>query len=306
MSDEIMPCATMPSATNNTQRPALTIAIPFYNPGAYFLAALQSVFAQTFADWELLLIDDGGTDGSLDLSRRICDERVTVIADGERRGLSSRLNQAAQLARGEYLFRMDADDIMHPERMAEQLAVLRASSAETVVGTACFSIDHEAKIVGWRPTPASQGVGFAARHSFVHPTVAAPTEWFRSNPYSEDRLFRRAEDAELWCRTSSHTEFKWMPRPLLFYREVGVFSIDNYLAGEEGILDLIRRMEPSRVRRWWLGARERAKMGLFQGLAGLRCNGPIVRHRYCKVPHDELEQAELAVKQVAQTMLPLR
>jgi glycosyltransferase involved in cell wall biosynthesis len=295
----------MYSATAGLRRPALSIAIPFYNPGSFFLPALQSVFAQTFADWELLLIDDGGADGSLEISSRIRDERVRVIVDGDNRGLSYRLNQAAELARGEYLFRMDADDIMHPDRLASQLAVLRSSSPETVVGTACYSIDQDTKIVGWRPAPAIQNTGFAARYSFVHPTVAAPTEWFRSNPYSLEYLFRRAEDAELWCRTSSHTEFKWIPQPLLFYREVGVFSLENYLAGEEAVLALIRIMEHGRARRWWLGAKEHTKVGLFRGLAAFHCNDLIVRHRYRKVPHDDLEQAELAVRQVAQMKLPI-
>jgi glycosyltransferase involved in cell wall biosynthesis len=296
----------MSNLSANSHIPALSITIPFYNPGVFFLPALQSVFAQTFADWELLLLDDGSTDGSLELAQSISDERVRVITDGTNRRQSYRANLGARLARAQYLFRMDADDIMHPDRLAVQLAALRSSSPETVVGTACYSIDKNARIVGWRPATANRVTGFAARYSFVNPSVAAPTEWFRKNPYSEEYLFRRAEDAELWCRTSSHTEFKWIPQPLLFYREVGVFSIDNYLAGEEAILDLIRNLEQDRARRWWLQAKERAKIRLFQGLAVLHCDNLIVRHRYRKVPPDQLKQAELAVRQVTQTVLPVR
>jgi glycosyltransferase involved in cell wall biosynthesis len=282
------------------------MVIPFYNPGVFFLPALQSVFAQTFTDWELLLLDDGGTDGSVEVASRLQDRRVKVFADGANRGLSYRLNQGAQLASGEYLFRMDADDIMHPERLSQQLALLHASSQQTVVGTACYSIDRNSQVVGWRPVSVIQRSGFAARYSFVHPTVAAATAWFRSNRYSMEYIYRRAEDAELWCRTASHTEFKWIDQPLLFYREIGVFSIINYLAGEEALLDLIRRLEHRRAHRWWLGAKERAKIGLFRGLSALRCNDLIVRHRYRRLSPDRLVEAERTMSKVMQTTLPIR
>ena len=296
----------MSSATGSTHSPAISVAIPFFNPGAFFLSALQSVFAQGFHDWELLLIDDGGTDGSLDLATRIDDARVRVIADGSNRGLSYRLNQAATLARGQYLFRMDADDIMHPDRLGIQLAALRSSSNKTVLGTSCYSIDQNSRVVGWRSAATSQAFDFAARYSFFHPTVAASTQWFRSNPYSEEHIYRRAEDAELWCRTSPSAEFKWIPQPLLFYREVGVFSIDKYLAGEEAMLDLIRKMERGRARRWWLTIKEHTKVMAFQTLANLHCDGLVVRHRYQKLSPDKLDQAALTIRQVTETILPSR
>jgi glycosyltransferase involved in cell wall biosynthesis len=287
------------------RKPAVSIAISFYNPGPFFIAALKSVFAQTFADWELLLLDDGSTDGSVEVVSRLKDDRVRVFVDGVNRGLSYRLNQSAQLASGEYLFRMDADDIMHPERLCQQLAVLQSSSKQTVVGTACYTIDQNSQIVGWRPVTATQYTGYEARHSFVHPTVAAATTWFKSNEYSQDYRYRRAEDAELWCRASSHSEFKWVTRPLLFYRESGVFSISNYLAGQEALLDLIRRLEPGRAHRWLLSSKERFKMAFFRGLSVLHCNDLIVRHRYSRLSPEELAEPQRIIGQVFQTSLPL-
>ena len=97
--------------------PRLTIGIAFRNPGKHFELALTSVFSQTFTDWELLLIDDGSDDDSLILARGVRDVRVSVIADGLQLGLPARLNQIALLARGECLARMDADDLMHPDRL---------------------------------------------------------------------------------------------------------------------------------------------------------------------------------------------
>jgi len=92
---------------------------------------------------------------------------------------------------------------------------------------------------------------------------------------------------------------------LLFYREVGVFSLKNYMAGQEAILDLIRNMESSRARRCWLVVKERAKMELFRCLSILHRDDLIVRHRYRKLTPDNLGRAELAVRQVLQTEFPL-
>src|SRR3954454_21211634 len=114
-------------------KPELTIGIAFRNPGQDFAIALQSVFAQSFADWELMLCDDGSTDGALEFARSLDDPRIRVINDGRSRGLAPRLNQMVLLARSNYFFRMDADDIMHPDRLLRQLAVLQRSGA--VVGT---------------------------------------------------------------------------------------------------------------------------------------------------------------------------
>ena len=162
--------------------PQLSIGISFKNPGRYFELALQSIFAQTFADWELILIDDGSTDDSLTLAKQLNDRRVRVYCDGESRGLNGRLNQLVKLANAPYFLRMDADDIMHPQRLEKQYQQLIQHDENTVIGSAAYSINAQSQVVGLRSTHMQQRSGFKARHSFIHPTVAASTEWFRQNP----------------------------------------------------------------------------------------------------------------------------
>ena len=203
----------MSSASRGISNPALSIITPFFNPGRFFLTALQSVFAQTFTDWELLLLDDGSTDGSLEFARQIRDDRVRVVSDGAKRRTSYRDNLGVKLSRGQYIFRMDADDIMHPDRLSDQMAVLRSSSEDTVVGAACYSIDQDSKVVGVRSLDTSSRTGFAAYQSFVNPTTAASVAWFNRNPCSEEQIYCRCQDAELWCRTASYSEFKWISTP---------------------------------------------------------------------------------------------
>ena len=77
----------------------ITIAIPFYNAEEYLPDAIRSVFAQTFQDWELLLIDDGSTDASLAIANSVDDERVRVISDGKNKKLAARLNEVTQWAK---------------------------------------------------------------------------------------------------------------------------------------------------------------------------------------------------------------
>src|SRR5687768_7329955 len=109
--------------------PLVTIGLPFLNPGHRFEYALKSVFAQSFKDWELLLVDDGSTDQSLSIAERVNDPRVKYIHDGNNRGLPCRLNQITESASGRILIRMDADDLMHPTRVERLVHCLLEDTA---------------------------------------------------------------------------------------------------------------------------------------------------------------------------------
>src|SRR5699024_7083751 len=104
----------------------ITIGIPFFTDESYLDMAIRSIINQTYQDWVLLLVDDGSSDGSLGIAKKYeeKDSRISVISDGENKKLPYRLNQIAQLTKTPYLARMDADDIMHPERIEKQLGIL--------------------------------------------------------------------------------------------------------------------------------------------------------------------------------------
>ena len=92
----------------------VTIAIPFYNSECFLADAIQSVVNQTYINWELLLMDDNGTDGSRKIAEKFAakDKRIRLVSDNENHGLPSRLNESVELAKGEIYVRMDDDDIM--------------------------------------------------------------------------------------------------------------------------------------------------------------------------------------------------
>jgi len=287
-------------------RPLASIGISFRNPGKYFELAVKSVFAQSFREWELILVDDGSSDGAVEFARSLDDERVCVVADGRELNLNLRLNQMIDLARAPYFFRMDADDCMHPDRLLKQIGLLEASDQNTVTGSAYYAIDENSRVVSLRGAERRQRYGFAARHSFAHPSVAASTAWFRKHRYSESFLFHRSQDAELWCRTSASSRFVWLPEPLLFYRQIGVFSVDKHLGTMMGVLALARRYnDRSRMRCMAILAQELVRLYCRLGLDLFDVTYLPERWLHHTISPAERESAQRLVEGIARVELPI-
>lgn len=212
----------------------VTIAIPIYNVEAYLSYAIQSVINQTYPYWELLLMEDGSTDHSPEIARQYAkmDNRIIYKEDHANKGLIYRLNESVQMANCEYYARMDADDVMAVNRIEEELNYLLEHPDVNVVGSSIMTIDGKGKVI-------RSGLYKGNVLSFVHPTVMGKTEWFKANPYKEWAL--RAEDTELWLRTSARNKFRAIEKPLLFYREVGVPTYRKYLTSQMTMLKIFRK-----------------------------------------------------------------
>lgn len=201
----------------------ITVAIPFYNAGPFFPEAIRSVFAQTFVDWELLLVDDGSVDDSLAIARAVRDPRVRVFSDGQNRRLAARLNQITALARYPLIARIDADDLMSPDRLQVQYDILAAEPDLDLVTTGLFSVADDRRLIGARGRDQT-GIGFAdiafGRATIVHASLLARTAWHARNPYEETATLG-SEDTDLWLRASLKGDFRHraLSRPLYVYRE---------------------------------------------------------------------------------------
>ena len=208
--------------------PRVTIGIPFLNPGPLLADAIRSVFAQTFTDWELILIDDGSTDCSSSIAQAVRDPRVTLHRNSTNRGLPYCLNLMPSLAIGEYIARCDADDMLHPLRLERQVAFLDAHPEIDVVGCGMWTMDHHDRITGIRGGGAiDPRVSNLLRRMFLlcHATIVARRSWFLRHRY--DSSFVRAEDFELWCRTLPTSAFANLVEPLYFNR-AGRVSVLGY------------------------------------------------------------------------------
>ncbi|HEX6879028.1 MAG TPA: glycosyltransferase [Terriglobales bacterium] len=120
------------------RQPVVSIITPFYNPGKVLKGAIESIQSQSFAEWELLLVDDGSNDGSRaaaeDAARRDC-ERILLLshADGKNHGLTVTRNLGLQHCRGEFVALLDADDVWLPSKLQEQVEILRHQADAAMV-----------------------------------------------------------------------------------------------------------------------------------------------------------------------------
>ena len=212
---------------NNT--PLVTIGIPCYNAAKFIEIAVHSVLNQTFSNFELIITDDGSTDRTLEILRQIKDPRLKLIVDKENHGISYRLNQQIDMAQGKYFVRMDADDIMFPDRVEKQILFLESHPDVDVVGTSAIIIGDDNEILGIRNSTFnfSKPISFENSTVFIHPTVAGKTDWFRRYHYKDE--FKGCEDCNLWIRSYAESKFHILEEPLYFYREPLIFKLPTYL-----------------------------------------------------------------------------
>lgn len=214
--------ATIQSLIPQNCEPLVTVAIPVYNLEKYLSYAICSVLNQTYHNWELLIIDDGSFDGSIEIAKSFAlnDSRIKVISDGQNKGLAERLNETIMLAKGQYYVRMDGDDIMAVNRIEKQIYELEHHTSFNIVGSSAMIIDSENNIIRSADMSDSKGV-------FIHPTVTGRTKWFREFLYNPD--FRRSQDVELWLRSNVIDSSFNIKEPLLFYREFGIQTLNKNL-----------------------------------------------------------------------------
>ena len=216
----------------------ITVAIPFYNAQNFLADSIESVLNQTYKKWQLILIDDGSKDKSLEIAKQYAqnDNRILVISDGDNKNLGSRLNQIAKLAKTRYLARMDADDIMHPQRLQRQFEILENNPNIDVLGTNAYVIDENNLVFGIR---YKNQVGLSKVEHFIHPTIMGKKQWFLDNPYDEKAI--RIEDAELWYRTKQFSNFMMTNEPLLFYREFGNNYYKKYFQANGSAMHILNK-----------------------------------------------------------------
>lgn len=210
--------------------PFVTVGIPTFNEQRFIKKAILSVLNQTYENFELIITDDASTDSTVEIIKSINDNRIRLIEGKDNKGIAYRLNQQIELAQGKYFFRMDADDLMFPDRLEKQVTFLEKNSNVDAIGAQVIIINDEDKIIGMRQI---NQVYFSidqlfASTRFLHPTVAAKTEWFKQWKYQAQ--YAGCEDFDLWIRSYNKSTFADIPEPLLFYRDPLKFKLRTYLS----------------------------------------------------------------------------
>ena len=202
--------------------PRVTIAMSALNAELTVGAAIASVQAQTLRDWEMLVIDDGSTDRTVEVARAAAggDARIRVMTDPVQRGTAKQLNQLVNIADTPVFARIDADDVAYPERLARQVEFLDENPEVDLVGSSLVVFGARGLPIGKRPAPPSHEQICArpqAGFPLFHPTWTGRIDWFRR--YRYDTAAVRCEDQDLLHRSYRTSVFANLPEPLLGYRE---------------------------------------------------------------------------------------
>jgi len=197
--------------------PKISVVMPVYNAGRFLEPAIRSIVSQTFSELELVIVDDSSTDGSVEVSREWArqDDRVRLFENQERLGHSATSNLAASLARAEYVARMDADDVSHPERLAGEWKVMSQTADVVLVGTLSDGIDADGRPV--RPRDRWRIVRRSYFAPFPHGSILFRKDAFNAVAgYTGSAM--RVGDQDLYHRMAKHGRIMTLSDVLYHYR----------------------------------------------------------------------------------------
>ena len=254
--------------------------MPVYNGEAYLREALDSILHQSYSSFEFIIINDGSTDGTQDILEDYHDPRIRLYHQ-ENQGLSSSLNRGIALAQGEYIARMDADDISQPDRLDKQVAFLDCHPEIGLVGSSIQTMDFQGVLQKKIHYPLDHHLikwSMCFINPLAHPTVmmrrSAVNATTGYNPDTEP-----AEDYDLWTRLSNTTRLANLSDPLVYLRRH-----DSCITHARREMQLIQSIQIARK--------------MMEDILSVSLNEQVVRSIWCReVPHKELHgSAELLYK----------
>ncbi len=213
-----MSTQALASTPADATSPTVSVLMPAYNVAAYLHEAVASILSQTWGDFELVVVDDGSTDGTREMLRAAAatDARIRLIEMPTNGGIVAALNEGLAACRGRYIARMDADDVALPHRLASQVAAMRAADDVVALGAALEYIDEQGRPLGvTRRCELDRPLSVCP---LLHPTVM-----LRASTLLEQRLayrpdFRMAEDYCLWLELRRCGRLAATDEVLLKYR----------------------------------------------------------------------------------------
>jgi glycosyltransferase involved in cell wall biosynthesis len=224
--------------------PLVSVLMPVYNAEKYLSEAIDSIINQTFKNFEFLIINDGSTDNSLNIIKGFDDARVRLIDHPKNMGLVASLNEGLKIAAGQFIARMDADDISDTDRLQTQVDLLLANPDISLVGCHMDIIDEQGTVIGKRKYQTSHDaikVESLFRCPVPHPGIMLRKDSFVNNNLFYNPSFSYyAEDYELWQRALSILKFANANTKLLQYRITSNQNSNLYATGQKTETDTIR------------------------------------------------------------------
>lgn len=212
------------------KNPEVTILMSVYNGEKYLREAIDSILNQTFTDFEFLIVNDGSTDRTVEILRSYDDPRIKIVDNEKNIGLTKSLNIGLRIARGEYIARMDADDVSISERLEKEIEFLNQKRNTGLVGTYYTLINDKGKVLhAVKPLTDSKELKeqLLIKNQFGHGSVMFRAECIEKvGRYREE--FMSAQDYDLWLRISEVYDMANIPELLYKWRlDINSISVNR-------------------------------------------------------------------------------
>lgn len=198
--------------------PKVSVLTSVYNSAEFIRPAVESVLNQTFVDFEWIIINDASTDDSIEIIESYNDPRIKIFHNEKNLGLAASLNKGLGLCRGEYIARMDTDDVCYRNRFEQQVKFMDAHPEITIAGS-WVNLTGERKGI-WK-TPLTHDevkCKLLFNSAIAHPTVIMRKSEMEKYKFRYDENLRRIQDYDLWVRASEKVKLSNIPEVLLDYR----------------------------------------------------------------------------------------
>jgi glycosyltransferase involved in cell wall biosynthesis len=196
--------------------PAISVVMPVFNCYSYIEDAINSILNQTFTDFELIIIDDGSTDGTTDLLKKFTDSRIKFIFKEVNQGVSSATNDGFRLAQGKYIARMDGDDISVKERFEKQVSLLENNAKIFICGGFVKYLGGSNSIIEYKETHQEIITGLLLSNSICMGASMFRRKELSHHFYDENK--KSGEDYDFWTKVAWLGEFYAIQEVLLLYR----------------------------------------------------------------------------------------
>ncbi|QGW29718.1 glycosyltransferase family 2 protein [Phnomibacter ginsenosidimutans] len=219
--------------------PLISVVMPCYNAAAFIEDSIRSVLQQTYAQWELIIINDGSTDETAQRISAFSDNRIRLIQLNHNHGIAYCRNLGIQEAKGKYICWLDADDIALPQRLAIQVQAFELNTDLVLCAGAAHQLHDGTTSASAHYEPASSAV-LKARLFFAFPFTNSSIALRASAVLSLQtftQTYKQAEDYILYCRLVQSGEFVLLNQPLVLYR---IHQSDNRITSDNNNADIVQ------------------------------------------------------------------
>jgi glycosyltransferase involved in cell wall biosynthesis len=225
-------------------QPLFSVLIPAHNHADYLAEAIQSVLAQTYTNFEMIIVDDASSDNTADVISQFNDPRIKYIVHGKNRGLSAARNTGIRASSGKFIAFLDADDFFHPEKIQSHLDFIEQHPEIAVTYNARFELNHSSRTIRelWWPPHRVTLLDLVLGYPFAPSDIVVKKEWLiRVGLYDESIVFF-GEDLSMNCRLAlAGCQFSCVGKALNYRRYHSGRNIKGVASGLEAIIKVLTK-----------------------------------------------------------------